>query len=158
MSDNLMGNFRRDISFQLCDGENGRILLTGSMRDVYHDILMEVVVNGASLVIESAQVEFRKCPEDECQRAAQRLERLTGVTIGKGLNKKILDALGGGEGCGNLRLLLTGLLPLAMNVKAAEGFDNVEDMMGNIREKLRGSCAGYPEAADSQVTEINKET
>lgn len=144
MSHNLMGSFQRDIRYCVSREEGGRIKLTASMKDIYHDILMEVLVNGESLVIEAALVEFRKCPESYCHDAAGRLERLVGVTIGKGLNSRIAEALGGGEGCGNLRNMLLGLLPLAMNVKAAEGFDDEDAMMENIREKLRGTCAGYP--------------
>lgn len=145
MSHNLMGAFQRDISYRLQAREDGRIALTATMKDVYHDILIEVLVNGDSLTIEAARVEFRKCPEDYCLNAADRLRLLEGVTIGKGLNKRILEALGGENGCGNLRNMLLGLLPLAMNVKAAAGFDDEEAMMTNIREKLRGTCAGYPD-------------
>lgn len=144
MSHNLMGNFQRNFQYNLFRREDGRIALIASMKDVYHDIVMEIIVNGESLTIEAAVVEFRKCPESECHNASQRLELLVGVTIGKGLNKKIIEALGGGSGCGNLRNMLLALLPLAMNVKAAEGFSDEKAMLDNIREKLTGSCAGYP--------------
>jgi hypothetical protein len=144
MSRNLMGNFQRDISYYLKAREDGRIGLTATMKDVYHDIVMVVLVNGESLVIEAAEVEFHKCPENTCVHASERLRLLVGVTIGKGLNKKIVGALGGGDGCGNLRNMLLALLPLAMNVKAAEGFSDEKAMLHNIKEKLTGSCAGYP--------------
>ena len=140
-----MGDFRRDISFQVSQPGDGRIRLTATMRDVYHDILIEALVDAETLTIEALQAEFIRCPERSCPHAAERLQRLAGVVIGRGLNKKIIDALGGGSGCGNLRIMLLGLLPLAMNVKAAQGFVDEEAMMGSIREKLRGSCAGYPE-------------
>ena len=145
MTDNLMGDFRRDISFQVSRPGDGRIQLTATMRDVYHDILLEAVVHGDNLCIEGLRAEFTRCPEQACPHAADRLQRLVGVVIGRGLNRIIIDALGGGAGCGNLRIMLLGLLPLAMNVKAAQGFADEEAMMGSIREKLRGSCAGYPE-------------
>lgn len=144
MSHNLMGNFQRNFQYNLFRREDGKINLTASMKDVYHDIVMEVLVNGDSLVIEAADVEFRKCPESFCINAAERLKLLVGVTIGRGLNRNIIESLGGGEGCGNLKNMLLTMLPLAMNVKAAEGFDDEESMMANIREKLRGTCAGYP--------------
>lgn len=145
MSSNLMGDFRRDISFQVSQPGGGRIRLTATMRDVYHDILLEAVVNGDNLCIEGLRAEFTRCPEQACPRAAERLQRLVGVIIGRGLNRRIAEALGGGEGCGNLRLMLSGLLPLAINVTAAQGFDDEQAMMESIRGKLHGSCAGYPE-------------
>ncbi len=144
MPRNLMDRFQRDIRYGISLRDDGRIALTANMKDIYHDILMEVLVNGESLSIEAAQAEFRKCPENECRHAADRLEQLVGVTIGKGLNRKIVEALGGGDGCGNLRNMLLGLLPLAINVKAAEGLGGEQTVMESMREKLTGSCAGYP--------------
>lgn len=158
MADNPMSEFRRDISFNVSSLENGRIKLCGTMRDVYHDIVLEVLVNGDTLVIEGAQVEFRKSPEDECINAAGRLQLLVGAVIGRGLNKRILEAVGGEEGCGNLRTILTGLLPLAMNVKAARGFSDENAMMESIRQKLRGTCAGYPASGPGVNVITDKET
>ena len=148
MTDNLMGNFRRDITYQVAQPQENRIQLTATMRDVYHDILVEVLVDADTLAIEALQAEFVRCPEKACPNATERLQSLVGVVIGRGLNRKIMDALGGGAGCGNLRIMLLGLLPLAMNVKAADGFADEQAMMGSIRGKLRGSCAGYPEDED----------
>jgi hypothetical protein len=71
------------------------------------------------------------------------MERLVGFIIGRGLNRKLQEVFGGGEGCGNLRTMLLGLLPLALNVKAAAGFADEEEMLDSIRERLTGSCAGY---------------
>ena len=71
------------------------------------------------------------------------MERMVGFTIGRGLNRKLQETFGGGEGCGNLRLMLLGLLPLAMNVKAAAGIADEQEMLAAIRERLTGSCAGY---------------
>jgi hypothetical protein len=145
MNKNLMGSFQRDISFRVSLPGDNRIQLTATMRDVYHDILVEVLVDADTLKTEALRAEFIRCPEQVCPNAAERLQDLVGVVIGRGLNRKIIDALGGGNGCGNLRIMLLGLLPLAMNVKAADGFADEQAMMGSIREKLRGSCAGYPE-------------
>lgn len=158
MTENPMGEFNRDISFKVSRLGNDRIKLCGTMRDVYHDIVLEVLVSMDALAIEGVQVEFRKCPEDYCHRAAERLQLLVGVVIGKGLNKKILEAVGGEEGCGNLRTILTGLLPLAMNVKAAHGFSDEKEMMESIRQKLRGTCAGYPAAGSGSQIIKDKET
>ena len=145
MTHNLMGRFQRDITYQVSLPRANRIQLTATMRDVYHDIVVEVLVDADTLTIEALQAEFFRCPEIACRSAVERLQGLVGVVIGRGLNRKIVDALGGAAGCGNLRIMLLGLLPLAMNVKAAEGFADEEAMMDSIRGKLRGSCAGYPQ-------------
>lgn len=143
MSLNSMEDFRRDISFRALKGENGSIFLMATLKDRFHDIEMEVTVAGESLTILSATVDFRQSPTRDCPNVASRLQRLIGFPIGKGLNRKLQEALGGGEGCGNLRTLLLGLLPLAINVRASAGFQDEQQMLDAIHEKLQGSCAGY---------------
>jgi hypothetical protein len=145
---NLMDGFQRDITYRIGKHGDGRLLLTATMRDRYHDIVLEVLVSEEMLAIDAITAEFRRCPTDECRSARQRLQQLAGATIGRGLNRRIVEALGGESGCGNLRNLLLGLLPLALNLTAAEGFEDEEAMMDGIREKLRGTCAGYPRRDD----------
>ncbi len=69
-----------------------------------------------------------------------------GVKIGTGLElpRAIIKVFNGAEGCGNLRALVMGLLPLAINAKAGAGFDTQVGSMNAIQERLTGTCAGYP--------------
>ncbi len=143
MQRNTMEDFQRDISYRALKREDGRVSLTALLRDRFHDIEVEVVADLDTLVITAAGVDVRKSPTLDCRNVAARLDGLVGVTIGKGLNRKLMEVLGGGEGCGNIRNLLLGLLPLAMNVKASAGFTDEREMLDAIHEKLRGTCAGY---------------
>ena len=145
---NSMEDFRRDISYRLLKREDGQLDLTATLRDSFHDIELKVVVEGESLVITDVQVAFHKSPTVACGNVSARLQRLVGFTIGRGLNRKLMEILAGGEGCGNLRNLLLGLLPLAINVKASAGIRDEQDMLDAIHEQLRGTCAGY---ADSEA-------
>lgn len=138
-----MEDFQRDISYRLLKREDGHLALTATLRDCFHDIEMQILVDGETLAITSAQVDFRKSPSADCPNVSKRLAGLIGVIIGKGLNRKLMEVLGGGEGCGNLRNLLLGLLPLAMNVKASAGIRDEREMLDTIHEKLLGTCAGY---------------
>ncbi len=140
---NTMEDFQRDIRYHVLKGDNGRIVLTAHLTDRFHDIRMEVLVDFESLKIETAHVNFVRHPSEDCPAAAGRMERLVGFTIGRGLTRKLMESFGGEEGCGNLRLMLQGLLPLALNVKAAAGFDDEQEMLESIRQRLAGSCAGY---------------
>lgn len=141
---NSMEDFKRDITYRVLLQEDQSILLSGTMRDRFHDIEVTIVVAGESLEITEARVEFRAAPSRYCDQVGPRLEMLHGVVIGKGLSRKVNAALGGADGCGNLRTLLLGLLPLALNIKASEGIKDEKDMLDMIHEKLRGSCVGYP--------------
>jgi len=140
---NRMEDFQRDISYRLLKREDGQLALTATLRDCFHDIVMELLVDGESLAITSALVDFRRSPTKDCRNVSERLHRLEGFVIGKGLNRRLMEVLGGGEGCGNLRNLLLGLLPLAMNVKASAGIMDEQEMLDTIHEKLAGTCAGY---------------
>jgi len=141
---NNMENFSRDINYNISIGEDETIVLTGTMKDRFHDIEIEVLVDANSLKIRDYQVQFRKSPSPYCEQAENQLQSLNGIVIGRGLTRQITLATGGSSGCSNLRTLLTGLLPLALNVKAAAGFEKDEAMLEAIRRKLSGTCAGYP--------------
>ena len=140
---NAMEDFRRDVSYHLLRREDGTILLTATLNDRFHDILLEVVVDAGNLTIDSASVRFNKAPSRDCSNATARLEQLAGLIIGPGLNRRVMELLGGVQGCGNLRTLLMGLLPLAMNVKAAVGISDEQDLLDTIHNRLVGACAGY---------------
>lgn len=140
---NPMEDFQRDISYRLLKNDDGTAKLTATLRDRFHDIVAEVVVDVASLQVLSARADFHRSPTAECGNVSARMQGLVGFTIGRGLQRKLIDLLGGGEGCGNMRNLLMGLLPLAMNLAAAAGIATEEEMMDAIHEKLVGTCAGY---------------
>lgn len=140
---NAMEDFRRDVSYHLLRREDGTILLTATMNDRFHDILLEVIVDAETLIITSASVDFRRAPSRDCPNVAPRLGQLTGLVIGRGLNRRLQELLSGDQGCGNLRSLLTGLLPLAMNVKAARGMVEEQEVLDMIHNRLVGTCAGY---------------
>lgn len=140
---NTMEDFQRDITYRVFKREDGAIALTATLKDRFHDILVEIVVDGATLTISSARAEFRKSPTSDCRTISARLEQLNGFSIGKGLSRKLTEVLGGGEGCGNMRTLLLGLLPLALNVRASAGYLDEREMLDGIHEQLVGTCAGY---------------
>jgi hypothetical protein len=140
---NAMEDFTRDLSYHVTRSDEGQIVLTAQLTDRFHDIRTEVCVDFESLKIVAAQVTFVRHPSEDCPHVAARMELLVGFIIGRGLNRKLQETFGGCEGCGNMRVLLLGLLPLAINVKAAAGFTDEQAMLDSIKERLTGSCAGY---------------
>ena len=147
---NTMEDFQRDITYRVFKREDGAIALTAILKDRFHDILVEIVVDGATLAIGSARADFRKSPTSDCRNVSARLELLNGFAIGKGLSRKLTEVLGGSEGCGNLRTLLLGLLPLALNVRASAGYRDEGEMLDAIHEQLVGTCAGYVRPLDRE--------
>jgi hypothetical protein len=141
---NSMEDFQRNIGYLIKAQEDGSICLTGTLRDRFHDIEAVIVVEPQALQITESRVEFRKAPSCYCERAEERMKLLIGVNIGKGLTRCLNEVFGGEQGCGNLRTMLAGLLPLAINVKAATGFADEQKLLASIAEKLSGTCIGYP--------------
>jgi hypothetical protein len=140
---NTMEDFQRDVSYRILKQDDGNIALTATLKDPFHDIEIKVTVDSGSMQILAATVAFHRAPSTDCIHVTPRLERLIGVTIGPGLTRKLTETFGGREGCGNLKNLFQGLLPLAINARAAAGFDNDGEMLAAIHEKLLGTCAGY---------------
>ncbi|HEY6009390.1 MAG TPA: DUF2889 domain-containing protein, partial [Geobacteraceae bacterium] len=143
MQRNTMEDFRRDISYRVLKREDGQLSLTALLRDRFHEIEAEVVADLETLKITAAGVDIRRSPTPDCGNIAARMNGLVGFTIGKGLSLKLRQVFGGGDGCGNIRNLLIGLLPLALNVRACTGILDERQMLDTIHEKLRGACVGY---------------
>ena len=141
--DNVFEDFKRDISYRIFRCPEG-FALTATMKDIFHDIFLEIIVAAENLRIISARVNFLKQPTDYCQQIDKAMSLLVGTVIGKGLNKRLIEIFGGGEGCGNIRTMLMGLLPLALNAKAANGIKDRNDMLEKISKELSGTCIGYP--------------
>ncbi len=135
--------FERHITYRIERADDGVLILTAALNDRFHDITVEVRAHPHTLAVLAAHADFRRSPCPDCPNAATGMQKLVGLVIGNGLNKALNAALGGATGCGNLRTLLAGLLPLALNARAAAGCQNEEEAQRLIHEQLVGTCAGY---------------
>jgi hypothetical protein len=140
---NAFEDFNRDISYRVfrCGNE---IALTATMKDLFHDILMEIRVDPETMKISASSVYFQKHPTDFCPQIHKAMAEMIGMTIGKGMTRRLVEIFGGSEGCGNIRTMLMGLLPLALNAKAATGIRDQQEMLEKISKELTGTCIGYP--------------
>jgi len=141
---NPMQDFQRTLDYAVRAEEEGRATLTGRLRDRFHDIEIAIVVAIATLEILDCRVAFHRAPTAHCLDAARKGAQLHGFVIGRGLSRKLNETFGGPEGCGNLRVMLAGLLPLAINLRACAGLDDEEAALAAIHDQLLGTCAGYP--------------
>jgi len=140
---NVFDDFKRDLSYRVFRSDD-KIALTATMKDIFHDIFLEVHVDPDNMSICSAQVKFLKHPTDFCPQIDKAMTALVGTIIGKGMNRRLLELFGGSQGCGNIRTILLGLLPLALNAKAAAGINDQDEMLDKVRKELAGTCVGYP--------------
>jgi len=138
-----MEDFRRDVTYRTSlKGDD--LLLAATMVDRFHDLTIEVTVDIETMKVNRAAAEFRRSPSEFCPQVAAAMEKLVGTTVGRGMNRRLLELFGGSGGCGNIRTVLTGLLPLALNIRAARGIEDEGEMLETISLKLQGSCVGYP--------------
>lgn len=140
---NAFEDFQRDISYRIFKVEAG-IALTATMKDLFHDIFIDIRVHPETMMITAARLDFLQHPTEFCPRIERSVSALVGTVIGKGMSKRLAEIFGGSEGCGNVRTMLMGLLPLALNAKAATGISNQDEMLEKMRKVLKGSCIGYP--------------
>src|SRR5690242_6145623 len=94
---NTMEDFQRDITYRLRKLDDRAARLTALMRDRFHDVELNVTVDPTTMEIVAVAAEFRQCPTGDCRNASARLAGLVGFTIGRGLNKKIMEVMGGGD-------------------------------------------------------------
>lgn len=143
MKCNPLEDFQRHIGVSLKKRNDGSALLTGTIQDRYHDIILEVEVVIETQRIQDIRVAFHKAPNSGCDKIAVQLKSLVGMTIGPGMSRRLNETLGGSSGCGNLRNLLMSLLPLSINLSVATGIVDEEEMLDAIRQRLAGTCVGY---------------
>lgn len=141
---NSMENFKRELEYRTQVLDEDSILLTGVLTDCFHDIKVEIVVAVETLEILSSSCVVSVAPSPYCGFIQERINLLQGIVVGKGLSRKLNEILGGAEGCGNLRTILVGLLPLALNVKASLGLAHDKEILETIHDRLQGTCVGYP--------------
>ena len=55
---NAMEDFQRDISYRLRKREDGQLGLAATLRDTFHDIVVLIIVDGETLAITEADVDF----------------------------------------------------------------------------------------------------
>ena len=75
---NAMEDFKRDISYHVLKSDDDRIVLTAHLKDRFHDIRMELLVDFESLTINAARVNFVRHPTEDCPAVARRMEQLVG--------------------------------------------------------------------------------
>ncbi|PLX97289.1 MAG: hypothetical protein C0620_01210 [Desulfuromonas sp.] len=137
-------DFERTVRYSITRNGEGNFLLKAQLEDRLHDIETVLITTADTLEIQSATVAFKRSPSPFCAQAQQCFARLVGVRIGKGLSTTLRERLGGGEGCGNLRTMMLGLLPLAINARVSQDCESDEHALELMQQQLEGTCAGFP--------------
>ncbi|HEX3031040.1 MAG TPA: DUF2889 domain-containing protein [Bacillota bacterium] len=137
------GVFTRNLSTQVGCESNGDITIVSEMTDQFHHFRLTIKAGRKSLVIKDLNLEMLKSPTPLCSKIIPELKSLVGVGIGRGLTGKVLEILGGHDGCINLKNMLLTSLPLAINIQAAYDTEGSESGQEKMHRRLEGTCMGY---------------
>ena len=124
----------RNIEINTYEYDNERIAVEGCLTDhrlqeyylatgerrlpgILHQMIIHLLVNKTSLVIEDLHVAMPAVPREDCLETKKSLESVKGLRITRGFTAKVKELVGKGRGCNHLVELLT-----AMGASAIQGY------------------------------------
>jgi hypothetical protein len=153
-----MGVFKREISFDIDEGDGSRIVITGTLRDTrleepIHIIVVRAEVGLADGLIYSLEGEMPHVPREDCHHALDTLSRLVGERIVPGFTQKVRDVVGSPAGCSHLAVLVTDLGHVSVQGRAAMAmskFGGDEKALSLVRQQavelgIMGNCYAWRE-------------
>ncbi len=81
---------------------------------IVHDLVIRMVVKGATLVIDDIDVEMDTIPREDCRQLLKALRPVIGMKIQAGFTEKVKEKVGGVKGCTHLVALLLAMAPAAV--------------------------------------------
>ncbi len=93
----------RNVNVKIFDDGGPSLRVQGSLLDVEHSFHLELIVEVETGRILEARAEMVKRPYPTlCLPALENVVRLKGDVIGRGINRRIAEGLGGAKGCVHL--------------------------------------------------------
>ncbi len=98
--------FRRDISVSARWMGDDTILISGHLKDKYHEMTSEIKFSFPALEILDVRGALIKYPHNECVDSVKFLERLKGIRVSRNFYAKIMEMTGGPFGCVHINNLI----------------------------------------------------
>ncbi|MCR4405437.1 MAG: DUF2889 domain-containing protein [Anaerolineae bacterium] len=108
-----MDLYQRNINVSVHRISDNQIMLWSTMLDLDHSIRVQLTVDMASEQIVEASGEMLKVPFGICHQTLDNLEKLKGLTIERGVSKKVTAAVGKNTGCVHLVEIVMSAVRLA---------------------------------------------
>jgi hypothetical protein len=151
------GRIRRDITVESWVAD-GHVLFTGRLRDrwIGPSAGEEEEIHGYEVTIETAPPELTivsveaipgHLPFPECPAAAQRLQLLIGLNLGRGFTRTAADILKGVEGCTHLLTIVQTIAGerVVANYLRSRVDSETDPSSQARREAMVNACAGWRE-------------
>jgi hypothetical protein len=132
--------------------DSERILTESSLLDLNHSMKVALTVNLKTLKIEEATAQILKAPLRVCDSTTALMKNIEGLSIGRGVNKKLLQLLAQDDGCTHLYELALNAVRLSYNVMIGLRFDWQEWISKTVSDEefiqeaapfLKGACRPF---------------
>jgi len=146
--------YERNINITVSRQNEREIVTRASMLDLNHHIRVELTIDLPTEMIVGADGRMVKVPYGLCQLTLPNMNKLVGMKIERGINKKIVNALGRSEGCTHIVDLSMEAVRLSANVMVGltkvgdEWFHPVgsdEEQIARVKPILKNSCLPFKE-------------
>lgn len=143
--------YERNINATVRKCDDLYLIVETSLLDLNHSMRVELKINTQNDIIESAIAEITKAPLKICEYPLSQIKKLEGLKIERGINRKLVEAVGGPNGCTHLYELSLNAVRLIFNVKLGMSFDwqqwtsrtiPDDEFLTKAKPVLKGSC--YP--------------
>jgi hypothetical protein len=122
----------RTISVDTFETGDGTIMVEGKLRDdrlfpsfvfssgksmepgPIHHIIVRLTISLPRLLIEKAEADMRHVPSDICRELPATVEKLVGLEIKHGFTQKVIDSMGGIQGCLHMNNLIIAMASAAV--------------------------------------------
>ena len=92
-----------------------------------HHMFVELEVSFPEFVIEKASVTFHNHPHTGCDGIVDHYQKLVGLSVMRGFNRKVKDLFGGPSGCTHVSALITAMAPVVIQTAWAMRIVEIRD-------------------------------
>jgi hypothetical protein len=119
-----MAIFKREITFDVEEGEEGTLAISGTLKDTRLDKPLHEIKVRAEMDLEDGRInllegEMPRIPREDCRYALYTLSDLVGEKIEPGFTQLVRDVVGSSRGCSHLAVLVTNLGHMSVQGRGA---------------------------------------
>ncbi|MFI5251308.1 MAG: DUF2889 domain-containing protein [Bacteroidota bacterium] len=144
--------YERNINVSVSKLDEKTIVTKASLLDLNHNIRVTMTVDTMTTMILNADVQMVKSPFAICQLTLKKIHNIVGMKIERGIQAKLVDALGHSDGCTHLVDLTMEAVRLSANVLLGfSRFDEEwrqrrltdEQFIEQVKPILKNSCLPF---------------
>ena len=144
--------YERNINSTVVQHDSEHIETHASLLDLNHSMRVSLKINLKSREIVSARAEIVKAPLNICHTTTSLMDKLVGLRVERGINRKLVEALGMNDGCTHLYELALNAVRLTFNILIGKQFDwsewltkstSDEEFIKRAQPHLKGACRPF---------------